>query len=121
MDSLFISPPKDFDHLSLAARTKRGGNLSREPDGRTVGERTYNAFKGVNFEPRPSRELPSNTRPPRERDWRQIPYAIWIHEGHGLYKHTPLLTHYCDVALPSALSSRRPLKWGRSLFLCVAA
>lgn len=115
MESLFVSPPKDFDHLSLAARTKRGGNLSREPDGRTVGERTYNAFKVVNFEPRPTRDLPHGMRPPRERDWRQIPYAIWLQEGHGLYKHTPLLTHYCDVALPSALNTRRPLKWARSL------
>ena len=115
MDTLFVAPPKDFDHLSLAARTKRGGNVSREPDGRTVGERTYNAFKAVHFEPRPTTPLPPHARAPRERDWRQLPYAIWLPEGQGLYKHTPLLTHYCEVALPNAAQTRRPLKWGRSL------
>ena len=115
MESLFVAPPKDFDQLSLAARTKRGGSLAREPDGRSVGERTYNAFKVVHFEPTPREALAPGVRPPRERDWRQIPYAIWIQEGHGLYKHSALLTHYCDVALPRAAHTRRPLKWGRSL------
>ena len=115
MNTWFVSPPPDFDQLALAARTKRGGNLSRETDGRSVGERTYNAFKAVNFEPQPKQELLGDMRPPRERDWRQIPYAIWLQEGHGLYKHTPLLSHYCAVALPRAAHTRRPLKWGRSV------
>ena len=68
MHTWFVSPPPDFDQLALAARTKRGGNLSRETDGRSVGERTYNAFKAVNFEPQPKQELLGGMRPPRERD-----------------------------------------------------
>ena len=52
---------------------------------------------------------------PRQRDWRNIPYALWLNAERGLHTHTPLTDRYFEVAVPEALSSRRPLKWGRGL------
>ena len=74
---------------------------------RTVGERTYQAFALVDFS--------HLSDLPRQRDWRHIPYALWLEGNHGLHPHQRLTHHYLDVAVLDALESRRPLKWGRSL------
>ena len=41
MQTFFAKLPDDFHHLAMAVRTKRGGGLGKDPDLRTVGERTY--------------------------------------------------------------------------------
>ena len=107
MSTFFAPLPQDFDQLAHAARTKRGSGLGKDPDLRTVGERTYSAFERVAFAP--------NSSTPRQRDWRHIPYALWLDAERGLHAHTPLTDRYFEVAVPEALSSRRPLKWGRGL------
>ncbi len=107
MQEFFAPLPQDFDQLAHAARTKRGGGFGKDPDLRTVGERTYSAFERVQFAP--------NSSTPRQRDWRHIPYALWLDAERGLHTHTPLTDRYFEVAVPEALTSRRPLKWGRGL------
>ena len=107
MQELFAPLPQDFDQLAHAARTKRGGGFGKDPDLRTVGERTYSAFERVQFAP--------NSTTPRQRDWRNMPYALWLNAERGLHSHTPLTDRYFEVAVPEALTSRRPLKWGRGL------
>ena len=107
MQAFFAPLPQDFDQLAHAARTKRGSGLGKDPDLRTVGERTYSAFERVQF-------APTSTLP-RQRDWRNIPYALWLETERGLHAHAPLTDHYFDVAVPEALHTRRPLKWGRGL------
>ena len=107
MQEFFAHLPQDFDQLAHAARTKRGGGFGKDPDLRTVGERTYSAFERVQFAP--------HSATPRQRDWRHIPYALWLDAEHGLHTHTPLTDRYFDVAVPEALNTRRPLKWGRGL------
>ena len=104
----FFTPlPPDFEQLALAASAKRGTGFGKDPDLRTVGERTYSAFEEVNFAP--------SSEQPRQRDWRLIPYALWLSEEKGLAEHPPLANHYFEVAVPNALATRRPLKWGRGL------
>ncbi len=107
MHEFFAPLPQDFDQLAHAARTKRGSGLGKDPDLRTVGERTYSAFERVQFA--------SNSTAPRQRDWRNIPYALWLDAERGLHTHTPLTDRYFEVAVPEALNTRRPLKWGRGL------
>jgi EH_Signature domain len=107
MDTLFAPLPPDFDQLALAVRTKRGGGFGKDPDLRTVGERTYSAFEAVQFEPLSSA--------PRQRDWRHIPYALWLSAERGLHTQPQLTEHYFGHAVPKALDTRRPLKWGRGL------
>lgn len=107
MQEFFAHLPQDFDQLAHAARTKRGGGFGKDPDLRSVGERTYSAFERVQFAP--------NSTTPRQRDWRHIPYALWLDTERGLHTHTPLTDRYFDVAVPEALNTRRPLKWGRGL------
>jgi hypothetical protein len=107
MQEFFAPLPDDFHHLAMAVRTKRGGGLGKDPDLRTVGERTYSAFERVDFSP--------HSKAPRQRDWRHIPYALWLSPERGLAQHHPLTRQYFEVAVPEALSTRRPLKWGRGL------
>ena len=107
MQEFFAPLPQDFDQLAHAARTKRGGGFGKDPDLRTVGERTYSAFERVQFAP--------HSPTPRQRDWRHIPYALWLDAEHGLHIHAALTDRYFEVALPEALNTRRPLKWGRGL------
>jgi hypothetical protein len=107
MKNLSTPLPQDFEKLAAAASVKRSSNFGKDPDLRTVGERTYQAFAVVEFSP--------TSGLPRQRDWRHIPYALWLQGGQGLHPHSPLTQHYLDIAVPEALQSRRPLKWGRSL------
>ena len=107
MSEFFAPLPQDFDQLAHAARMRRGSGFGKDPDLRTVGERTYTAFEAVAFSPL--------HEGPRQRDWRHIPYALWLHADRGLHTQEALTTHYLEVAVPEALNSRRPLKWGRSL------
>ncbi len=107
MQPFFAPLPLDFDQLAQAARTKRGSGLGKDPDLRTVGERTYSAFERVQFAP--------TSTAPRQRDWRHVPYALWLDGQRGLHAHPLLTERYFEVAVPEALNTRRPLKWGRGL------
>ena len=103
----FVALPADFDHLAHAARQPRSSGLGKDPDLRSVGERTYSAFAAVDFAPL--------HEAPRQRDWRHLPYALWLSAERGLHPHAPLLQHYFEVQVPQALQTRRPLKWARAL------
>lgn len=109
----FFKPlPHDFDHLAHAVRQRRGSGLGPELDLRSVGERTYSAFEAVSFSPQP----PANAAyAPRQRDWRHLPYALWLQADRGLHLHPELTQHYAHTVLPQALAARRPLKWARAL------
>jgi len=96
----FCALPADFDQLAHAARQRRGQALGKEPDLRSVGERTFAAF----IEQRP-----------RQRDWRHLPYAIWLSQERGLHAHPDITTQYFKVMLRQALQTRRPLRWARAL------
>ena len=96
----FCALPADFDQLAHAARQRRGQALGKEPDLRSVGERTFAAF----IEQRP-----------RQRDWRHLPYAIWLSQERGLHAHPDITTQYFKVMLQQALQTRRPLRWARAL------
>ena len=100
MNSLFVSPPQDFDQLAHAARTKRGGGFGKEPDLRTVGERTYSAFEAVQFAPLQKCNAQDNTIAPHQCDWLHIPYALWLGEERGLHAYPRLTQHYFEVAVP---------------------
>ena len=97
----FFQPlPHDFDQLAHAARQRRGNALGKEPDLRSVGERTYSAFEA---------------NAPRQRDWRNLPYALWLSPQRGLHTHSEVTAQYFKVMLTQALQTRRPLRWGRAL------
>ena len=51
METLFTPLPQDFEKLAAAASVKRSSNFGKDPDLRTVGERTYQAFAVVQFSP----------------------------------------------------------------------
>ena len=51
MENFFAPLPQDFEKLALAASIKRSNNFGKDPDLRTVGERTYQAFAMVDFSP----------------------------------------------------------------------
>ena len=109
----FFKPlPPDFDQLAHAARMRRGTGLGPEPDLRNVGERTFSAFEAVAFSPQP----PADARQaPRPRDWRHLPYALWLQGKRGLHGHAELTQYFWHTTLPQALTTRRPLKWARPL------
>ena len=97
MENLFTPLPQDFEKLALAASLKRSSNFGKDPDLRTVGERTYQAFAAVDFSP--------SSDMPRQRDWRHIPYALWLEGDRGLHPHHPLTHQYLEVAMVEALES----------------
>jgi hypothetical protein len=67
---IFYTPAKILKS-SPQASVKRSSNFGKDPDLRTVGERTYQAFASCSFSP--------SSDAPRQRDWRHIPYALWLH------------------------------------------
>lgn len=122
MTVLFAPLPPDFDQLALAARIKRGNGIGNDPDLRSAGERTYAAFEAVNFAPllphAARQALGSGTEEtptPRLRDWRHIPYALWLSGGRGLHTQTALVDRYLTQTLHETVRSRRPMRWGRSM------
>ena len=108
--SLFAPLPVDFHQLALTARQRRGPSMAQDRDVRRVAERTYRAFEAAHFNP-----VHGAAHGPRPRDWRNLPYALWFDPQHGLHRYPGLLAHYCNVILPTALTSRRPLKWAHAL------
>jgi hypothetical protein len=76
------------------------------PDMRSLGEKTLEAFLSN----------PDDFDGIRKRDWRHVPYAIWINDAGGLLNIPAAIDRYLNLELPKALTeTRRPLKWGRPL------
>ena len=99
--------PLDFPLLSLVLQKFSGDKVGLPPDTRSIGERTYRRFEASGF-------TGSNIDP---RDWRHLPYALWIDKDGGLSSHPAITNSYLAEKLPLALvSARRPMKWGRPLF-----
>ena len=122
MTVMFAPLPLDFELLARASRIKRGNGIGNDPDLKGVGERTYAAFEAVNFAPllphaarQTMASATEETPTPRLRDWRHIPYALWLSGGRGLHTQTALVDRYLTQTLHETVRSRRPMRWGRSM------
>jgi phosphatidylglycerol:prolipoprotein diacylglycerol transferase len=93
MQEFFAPLPQDFDQLAHAARTKRSGGFGKDPDLRTVGERTYSAFERVHFAPNSSTPQNPRVRPkvnPRTANTHMFS-AYWVHDL------SPFLVRFTDT------------------------
>jgi hypothetical protein len=101
------TPPIDFPLLSLVLTQISGDKVGVPPDTRSIGERTYRRFESSNF----------TGDKVDQRDWRHVPYALWLDKNKELSKELNICNMYIDIHLPNALqAARRPMKWGRPLF-----
>ena len=102
----FDNFPIDFPHITKASRELLFEPLGVPPDMRSIGQKVADAFAL-------SRGDFDAIRP---REWRHVPYALWMADGFGLVSNRSAVDRYLEVELPRALTdSRRPLKWGRPL------
>lgn len=101
----FDNFPADLPAIEKALTTLISDQIGIPPDIVSIGQRTYKAFL--------SNE--GNFDLIKARDWRYLPFAIWLNDG-GLVTMPTVIDRYLDKELPIALStSRRPLKWCRPL------
>ena len=102
----FKDLPKDFPAITKATLALLSEPIGPPPDMRSIGQKTFEAFAEQN----------DDFESIRTRDWRQVPYAIWLNQTGGLQTIPHALERYFKKELPSALvDARRPLKWGRPL------
>jgi len=86
--------------------------LGPPPEISSLGEKTYKAV--MRFQ----NDLDSV----KSRDWRHIPYALWLSNNRGLIFESEIITRYYEEEIPAIIKqARRPFKWGRPmLFVYVA-
>jgi hypothetical protein len=102
----FLDLPTDFPAISKAIKGLLSEPLGQLPDMRSIGEKTYDAF--ISNE--------KNLDDVKKRDWRHLPYALWISESKGLVNNTEIVNRYLIKELNIARQeARRPLKWGKPL------
>ena len=102
----FTGFPSGFPAISNAIESLLSEPLGPPPDMRSIGEKTYEIFH----------EKINNLDDVRTRNWRHLPYAIWLTSEKGLASETHILTRYFEVELKRSLDeARRPIKWGRPL------
>ena len=70
------TPPVDFPLLSLVLTQISGDKVGAPPDTRSIGERTYRRFESSNF----------TGDKVDQRDWRHVPYALWLDKNKELSK-----------------------------------
>lgn len=101
----FVDLPTDFPSIDKAIAGLLSEQLGPPPDMRSIGQRTYQAF--INNQ--------SNLDRIKTRDWRHLPYAIWLDDG-GLINIPAAIDRYLNKELPNAIEeSKRPIKWCRPL------
>lgn len=102
----FTGVPTDFPAISKAIERLLSEPLGPPPDLRSIGEKTYQIFL----------EKINNLDEVRTREWRHLPYAIWLTSEKGLFSQVDILSRYFEVELKRSLKeARRPIKWGRPL------
>ena len=102
----FTGFPTELPAITRAVSNLLSEPLGPPPDMRSLGQKTFDVFQ----------ENKSNLDLIRKRDWRHVPYAIWLNKDIGLQKQSEVIDRYFEVELAEALNStRRPLKWGRPL------
>ena len=102
----FTDFPTQLPHITKAVRDLLSEPIGPPPDMRSLGQKTLETFLNN------QNELDSI----RSRDWRHVPYAIWINEKEGLKSMPKAVERYLSIELPKALTeTRRPIKWGRPL------
>lgn len=98
--------PTELPMISKAVLGLLTEAVGPPPDMRSLGQKTLEAFLSN----------PNNFDIIRKRDWRHVPYAIWIKDAGGLLNIPAAIDRYLNLELPKALTeTRRPLKWGRPL------
>ena len=98
--------PTELPMISKAVLGLLSEAVGPPPDMRSLGQKTLEAFQNNRH------DFDSI----KKRDWRHVPYAIWINDAHGLRNIPEAIDRYLNLELPKALSeTRRPFKWGRPL------
>ena len=98
--------PTELPMISKAVLGLLTEAVGPPPDMRSLGQKTLDAFLSS----------PNDFDSIRMRDWRHVPYAIWIKDAEGLLNIPAAIDRYLNLELPNALGeTRRPLKWGRPL------
>jgi hypothetical protein len=98
--------PTDLPMISKAVQSLLTEAVGPPPDMRSLGQKTLEVFL----------ESPHDFESIKKRDWRNVPYAIWIKDKEGLVNIPTAIERYLMEELPKALTeTRRPLKWGRPL------
>jgi hypothetical protein len=101
----FDNFPTGLPSIDKALATLLSDQIGPPPDIRSIGQRTYQAFVSSK----------ANLDLIATRDWRHVPYAIWLNDG-GLVNMPNAIDQYLNKELPKSVStSRRPLKWARPL------
>jgi hypothetical protein len=102
----FTGFPTELPAITRAVSNLLSEPLGPPPDMRSLGQKTFDVFQQNKL----------NLDLVRKRDWRHVPYAIWLQKDIGLQKQSEVIDRYFEVELAEALNStRRPLKWGRPL------
>jgi len=102
----FINFPAELPEITKAVSMLLSEALGPPPDMRSLGQRAYESLL----------ECINDLSQVKKRDWRHLPYAIWLDKNNGIYEHKILLDHFFNVELPLVLESgRRPIKWSKPL------
>ncbi len=108
----FSDLPTGFPSISKAVVGLLSEPIGPQPDIRSIGQKTFEAFLNN------SSDL-NNIKP---RDWRNVPYAIWLKDSGGLFNRPDVIERYLNEELPKGLDEgRRPIKWGRPLIFIYIA
>lgn len=98
--------PTDLPFISKAVLGLLSEPIGPPPDMRSIGQKTFEEFLAN----------ANNLDNIRKRDWRHVPYAIWVNDEPALGNAPEAIDRYLKIELPKALNeTRRPLKWGRPL------
>ena len=84
----FTGFPSGFPAISKAIESLLSEPLGPPPDMRSIGEKTYEIFH----------EKINNLDDVRTRNWRHLPYAIWLTSEKGLASETHILTRYSIIS-----------------------
>jgi hypothetical protein len=102
----FLDFPANFPAITNAINNLLAEALGPPPDMRSLGQKTAEAFSDESM----------NLDLIKKRDWRNVPYAIWLPENAGLKANPAALQRYFEKELPTSLENeRRPIKWARPL------
>ena len=102
----FIGFPTELPAITKAVSNLLSEPLGPPPDMRSLGQKTFDVFQ----------QNKSNLDLIKKRDWRHVPYAIWLQEDIDLRTQADVIDRYFEVELTEALNdTRRPLKWGKPL------
>ncbi len=95
----------EFPAITKAIAAMLSESVGPPPDMRSLGQRTYDSF-----------QRNQNLDLIRPRDWRHVPYALWITKNTGLCSRSDVIERYLNKELPRSIAEiKRPLKWGRPL------